>query len=247
MNSRKAATCLGLVTLIIILLCLLPESILARAGGGGGGGGFSGGGSGGGAGGSLIAILLAPFLFVYSLVMTILLAKKNTKSKALLSRLEALDSSWDMNKTKARIEMAFFKVQEAWTRRNQEVAKAYMSERLYNKHKTQTDQMLSQNRQNILEQINLTNAQIVEVADFKDDTKDRLWTFIRGSMIDYTIDTETGDILSGKSDTAESFQELWKFMKNDKNEWILDEIDQNIEFTDLMGFTSFSEELPKQA
>ncbi len=127
--------------------------------------------------------------------------------------------------------------------RNQEIAKEYMSERLYLKHKTQTDLQIKNNMQNILKKINLKKAQIVEVADYEDDSKDSIWVYIQGSMIDYTIDTKTNEIKSGDSDKVEDFSELWKFIKNSNNELVLDEIDQDVSISDLKNMKSFSEEV----
>jgi len=231
MNLKKYSSVLLLCVLAISIVYLMPENAFARAGGGGGGG----------KGGGIITIILLPFFIVYSAILTRLVRKKNQESKKLLAKIEALDNSWDLNRIKARIEIAFFKIQEAWMARDQDIAKDYMSERLYNKHKAQTDQMIKENRKNNLERINLTEAKVVEVVDYVDDSKDSLWVYIEGSMIDYIVNSETGEHISGEKDEAEDFSELWKFMKNNSNEWVLDEIDQSAGFFDLKGMNSYSQ------
>ena len=239
---------------LFILICLLPDSTFARAGGGSfSSGGFSSGGSysrgmgQGGSGGFFLVILLFPLLLIYLVITKRKLNKKTREGEDLMAQLEKRDTSWDLNKAKERIVLIYFKVQEAWTRRDQKIARPYVSDRLYTKHKIQTDQLIGQSRQNVLENVNLQKAQIVEVADFKDDTKDSLWVYIQGSMIDYTIDTNTGKRLFGNANVSESFRELWKFLKNDQGEWVLDEIDQDVEYSDLAGFKSHSEALPNRA
>lgn len=226
----------------LFLLGVFPEEAMARAGGGGGFGGFSSSRGGGGGRFSIWGILLAPFFMMYSGITTTMLVKKNKQCKGLIEQLAAHDASWDMSNIKSRVEVAFFKVQQAWMERDQEVARDYISERLYLKHKTQTDMMISQNRQNILEGINLEEAKIVEVADYKDDSRDRFWAHIKGRMVDYTIDTTSGELISGKKDTPEGFVELWKFIRGPEG-WVLDEIDQTVTMSDMKGFHSFSEEL----
>jgi len=219
---------------LISLLCFigfLPEEALARAGGGGGD-----------EGGGILGLILWPFFLIYSAIITYLVHKKNKQCKSLLAKLAKIDSYWDLDKIKSQIEKAFFKIQEAWMRRNQEIAKDYMSERLYTKHKLQTDQMLSEKRKNVLERINLKESKIVEVADFEDDSKDRIWVYIKGKMVDYIIDETTGKVVSGEKEKAENFSELWKFIRVPKG-WVLDEIDQKVQISDLKGFKSFSEEL----
>ncbi|MEY2509355.1 MAG: hypothetical protein QOE26_118 [Verrucomicrobiota bacterium] len=54
-------------------------------------------------------------------------------------------------------------------------------------------------------------------------------------MIDYTIDDTNNRLVSGDSTKAESFTELWKFVRIG-NTWVLDEIDQNVSSSDLKGF-----------
>jgi hypothetical protein len=54
-------------------------------------------------------------------------------------------------------------------------------------------------------------------------------------MIDYTIDDTNNRLVSGDSTKAESFTELWKFVRIG-NTWVLDEIDQNVSLSDLKGF-----------
>jgi hypothetical protein len=232
MNYRRPFSLLTILIILCAIIYLLPQDALARAGGGGGG-----------KGGGLLYIILLPFLIIYSAIITYLVNKKSRECKDLLQKISKLDNSWDMTKIKDRIEIAFFKIQEAWMARDQEIAREYMSDGLYNKHKAQTDQMLRENRKNVLERINLKEAQVVEVADFEGDTKDNIWVYIKGSMIDYISDSQTGELISGKKDDPDTFTELWKFIKNKNNKWVLDEIDQKVEISDLTGFKSYSHKI----
>jgi len=222
---------------LVVLICTLivsgvfPEEVLARAGGGGGG-----------KGGGILGIILAPFFMIYSAIVTHFLVKKNKKCRSLLEQIAGIDSSWELANIKARVEVSFFKVQEAWMKRDQEIAKDYVSERLYQKHKAQTDLLIAQNRKNMLENINLAETKVVEVVDYKDDSRDRFWVHIKGSMVDYTIDTNSGSVVSGDKSESEAFAELWKYVRGPKG-WVLDEIDQKVQIGDLTGFKSFSEEI----
>lgn len=214
----------------VLFFLLNPLELWARAGGGGGGSG----------GGGIVTIIVLPVVLIYTAILHYKLNKKNKEAKALLRKLSTSERLWDERVIKKRIEEVFFRVQQAWMERNQDLVKDCVSERLYQKHKIQTGQMLQNKRKNILEQINLIEAKVVEVLDFKDDTKDSLWIHISGSMIDYTIDERSHRIISGKKDKIETFEELWKFVRG-PTDWLLDEIDQKVSFSDLNGFSSFSE------
>jgi predicted lipid-binding transport protein (Tim44 family) len=235
MKKQKLFVIVLMPLFLIICLAIMPDEVLARAGGGGGGGK-----------GGIVTIILLPFIMIYSAIMTYMVKKKNEKCKSLLKQLSEYDSSWDIAKIKAQVETAFFTIQKAWMERDQNIAKEFMSERLYLKHKMQTDQMIANKRKNRLERINLKEAKIVEVADFEDDSKDRIWVFIHSSMVDYIIDEEKHKVISGDELAPEEFTELWKFVKNPQNRWVLDEIDQKVRIGDLTDFLSFSDELKIQ-
>jgi hypothetical protein len=228
MNTKKLFCAIS----IPFSTLLLPIEALARAGGGGGGG----------SGGSWIGIILLPFFLIYLAILHYKLRNKNKEARGLLEKLSKHEASWGIDFIKSGIEKVFFVVQKAWMERNQDIANNFISQRLYDKHKLQTDSMLKKGHKNILESINLIEARIVEVADYENDLKDRFWAYIKGSMIDYTIDEKTGELVSGEKNKIEEFTELWKFIRG-KGGWVLDEIDQKVGILDLGGFKSFSEEI----
>src|SRR5690606_29632871 len=61
-------------------------------------------------------------------------------------KIPALLFSWshvsDSRLTRERVEEVYFKIQEAWTSRDQSICRAYVTDRLFSKHKAQTDAML---------------------------------------------------------------------------------------------------------
>jgi hypothetical protein len=218
----------GALTALALFLWLgAVESAWARAGGGGGGSGRGG----------WVSIIALPFLIIYSAIVTHQVRKKSRACKELLARLEKLDPAWDIDAIRHRINEVFFKVQQAWMARDQNLAKDCMSDALFQNHKLQTDHLIEEHHKNMLENINLTQADIVDVEDFVDNRKDRFWAHIEGSMIDYTIDDTNNRVVSGDNTKAESFAELWKFVRVG-NTWVLDEIDQNVSLSDLKGFVA---------
>ena len=249
-NKRKVI----ILSFLVILVLVFTQLAFSRAGGGGSSSMGSGGGSSYGGSSSygsssdgdgalgILGLILLPFSLIYSAFSTVKYKKKNQEARELLARLSEKDSSWDLSRIKGDIEMAYFKVQEAWMERDQTIARDYMSERLFNKHKTQTDLMIKQHRKNILLNINLIESTIVQVVDYKNDSRDMMWVYINGSMIDYIINDQTKEILSGDPNAAEVFTELWRFVRGPKG-WVLDEIDQTVTQEDFQRMSSFSEEI----
>ena len=218
----------GIATL---LFALLPADLYARAGGGGGGGG------------GILGLILYPFLLIYIGILHFKISRKNQEADALIEKISVTDSGWRTESLKHRIEECYFKVQEAWMERNQDLARDYMSRGLYDKHKAQTDLMIKDHEKNILKEINLVQAKIVEAIDYKDNSKDLFWVYIRGSMIDYTVKDNTGEVIKGNPNEAEKFSELWKFIRDDNGRWVLDDIDQEVGLDDLSSFKSKSEQV----
>jgi predicted lipid-binding transport protein (Tim44 family) len=223
---------LSISFLFTLVMFLVVSDVFARAGGGGGSGG----------GGGIAYIILLPYLIVHSIIVTYLVVKKQKQCRNLMDKLKRLDSIWDADAVQRRIEETYFKVQDAWTNRDQTIAKDYMSGRLFTKHKMQTDQMLIDHKRNVLDRINLIESKIVEIADYKDETKDKIWVYIKQSMIDYMLNDETKSVASGDANKPEVSAELWKFIREEK-QWVLDEIDQNVTIQELNSLISTSEEI----
>jgi hypothetical protein len=226
-KSKNMAKSIYIFAFLAVLIVLTIDPAFARAGGG----------SGGGAG--LLTIILLPFLIIYSLIISGLVRRKNKEAKELAAKIEQYDPSWNMEKVNKIVEDTFYRVQDAWMQRNQDLAREYMSDSLYKQHKIQTDMMLKEHKENILLNIKLDNIKIVEIVDLKEDSRDFFWAYINGSMIDYIADDRSGAFISGdKSKT--SFQELWKFVRDPRGKWVLDRIDQHI-LGDLKKFKSLTE------
>ncbi|HEX3047846.1 MAG TPA: Tim44-like domain-containing protein [Bacillota bacterium] len=194
----------------------------------------------GGIASGLATFILVPFLLIYSAIITYLIYKKNNQAKELLQKIARIDNTWNPYFLKQNIEKAFFKIQEARMKRDLTMARDYVSATLYEKYKAETDRLIREHRKHILETVRLIETRIVQVADYTDDSKDMMWVHIKGSMIDYIVDDQTGEVVSGNTDQAETLTELWKFIRGPKG-WALDEIDPNVSISDFNKFYSFTE------
>ena len=205
---------------------------------------FARAGGGGGRGGTIhliLLLILLPLVAIYSAIVSYIVNKKHRRCRELLQRLEQSDASWDLGAIRRRVEKMYFKVQEAWMQRDQSIAREFMGDRLYEKHKMQTDLMRSEHRKNVLEEINLTQTKVVNVSHYVDDSKDCLWVYVEGAMIDYIVNDQTGERISGDSSRPEGFAELWKLVRG-KTGWVLDEIEQGTNIFAFFDFHPVSEE-----
>ena len=217
----------------------MTDFCFARAGGGGGLGG-GGGGAGGDIFTTILAFILAPFFLAYSIIVSLKLERRRNSVTKLTKQLEKTDRMWNYRKMIARVEITFFKVQEAWMERNQDLAKEFMSDRIYQKHRLQTDEMITNGTKNMLAKMNIEEKMIISVSDYNDNSEDSFSVYIKGSMVDYTIDDKTNALISGDNTNPEVFKEIWVFIR-EKNNWVLDDIDQNVSIGDINHSRAFTE------
>jgi predicted lipid-binding transport protein (Tim44 family) len=163
----------------------------------------------------------------------------------LTAELAKGDKIWNHRNMMATVEQVFFKVQKAWMERNQDLAMDVMSERIYQKHKLQTDEMIANGTKNVLAKMNLEAIMIISISDYIDNSQDTFSVFLKGSMIDYTIDDKTNAVISGDNSKPETFKEIWTFIR-DRQKWKLDEIDQDVSMGDIDRSKTFSEKLKKR-
>lgn len=212
---------------------------LRAGGGGGGGGGGSGGSSGGGTHHyhsrprSLLEqivsyILMLISLFLSAIIFRLKLSKYARNSKKLMRMLNNTDSAWKYKKVLSQVKQAFMSIQTSWSNLDMTPAKQYMTEELFESYQTKLAWMKIRKEKNILKHIKLIESVPVSVYDDKDDTKDFVWFYIRGRMVDYTINTETHEKVKGNT-FPENFAEYWKFTRNANGNWILAKILQENE------------------
>ena len=127
-----------------------------------------------------------------------------------LSKIKARDPNFDERAFLDRAQTAFFKIQQAWTQRNQDVARDVMSDALYERHKMQTDQLIANHQIDVLENIVIGHARIVAVQP--GETYDSITVAFTASMADYTVDEQSKRIVQGDR-SRRTFTEYWTFIR----------------------------------
>lgn len=215
-----------------------------RAGGGSSGGGGGGGGSSSGSSShssgrgrpmTLFDYILLPFvLFSSSIVFYIRLSRRARKAKQLMKQMTQSDSAWKFKEVSADVADAYMAIQEAWANMDMTPAKRYMSDELFDEFQTQLNWTKYKNKKHVMENIQLLKSLPVAVHDDRDNSRDYVWFYIKGKMVDYTIDTNTQLIVEGKT-MPSSFVEYWQFIRKD-GRWVLNKILQKDE-EDKIPFT----------
>ena len=239
-----------ILTIIILFSCVTIPVFALRAGGGssgGGGGGGSGGGSSGthhhssatngGAGDSLQQLVpFLGFLLIGSagvVAFRLRLSKYARSTKKLMKLLQKKDTAWKYKHIQKQVHRAYFAIQNAWTNSDMEPARQYMSDTLYQSFQTKLAWMKYKDQRNVLKHIRLLDAIPVSVHDDSNNALDFVWFYIKGRMVDYTIDTQTNERVEGSS-VPTSFCEYWQFTRTPENRWVLNEILQEDESDQIM-------------
>jgi predicted lipid-binding transport protein (Tim44 family) len=153
----------------------------------------------------------------------------------LMKQMAESDNAWLFSDIKNVVEECFYAVQNAWTNLNMAPAAPYMTENLMEEWQTKLNWMKHREERNVLENIQLLKALPVAVYDDTDNTKDQIWFYIKGKMVDYTINESTRAKISGSRSPA-SFVEYWQFVRRD-GQWVLNRVLQKNE----SGQIDFSE------
>jgi predicted lipid-binding transport protein (Tim44 family) len=127
-----------------------------------------------------------------------------------LAAIKLRDPNFDERAFLDRAQTAFFKLQQAWTARNQDLARDVMSDALYERHKMQTDQLIAAHQIDMLENIVIGSARVIDV--HPGVAFDSISVAFTASMTDYTIDEQTKQVVSGDR-YQQPFTEIWTFIR----------------------------------
>ena len=172
-------------------------------------------------------ILLTLAIFSSSILFYITLSKRSRKAKKLMKQMMQHDNAWKYNDILDTVNDCYFAVQTAWAAMDMSTASPYMSDELRESFQTKLNWMAYRHEKNVLENVQLLRALPVAVHDDPDNSHDYVWFYIKGSMVDYTIDTDTQATKSGHT-FATSFAEYWQFMRCEER-WVLHKILQKDE------------------
>ncbi len=103
----------------------------------------------------------------------------------------------------------------------------YLSKNLIQNWNSKLGWMEVNHEKPVQERVRFLNAAPVFAFDKEGEEHDRVIYLIHGRMIGYYINTDTGEVVRGKT-SPETFYEYWVFIRED-GRWVLDEIRQKDE------------------
>jgi hypothetical protein len=178
---------------------------------------------------------MIPLIFIGTIAAVIvgafvLKAYRVFKAKNLLARLWIIDNSWDADELKYMADNVRTRVLHALDNGNVDLVRGLMTERLYDRLKGKTAKQFGFRKADWLTTVISTSKNIIDVVDYKDDTRDRLGFHVSFFCL------SLGRGGSGLPD------EFWVFVRKDDG-WIVSDIDPNAGIRDLASCRAYSEAL----
>ena len=229
---------LSLMTVLVSAISSPTVNTFLRAGGGGGGGGGFGGRifrnrfRNNTPNGSPLALVFDIILYVFYVVIAVSsvvvfyfnFLKSYIQLRRFIKETAKSDNAWKYENILSDVKDAYYSVQNAWTNMDMSTAKDHMEESLLVDFQLKLDEMERLHERNVLEKIKLIKAVPVYVYDNENNENDFVWFYIKGSMIDYKINTDTQKKVSGTKHKVR-FVEYWKFVRRE-DKWVLSKIAQ---------------------
>jgi predicted lipid-binding transport protein (Tim44 family) len=145
--------------------------------------------------------------------------------QAGLGHIRRMDARFDEAAFRERCEDNFFKIQAGWMNRDVDVFAALLTPEMQNEFRKQLDGLKGQGRINRLENIAVRTVEITEA--WQETGQDYITVRFLASLLDYTVDERTGQVVEGSKTDPVKFEEYWTWTRPvGPNPWRLSAINQ---------------------
>jgi predicted lipid-binding transport protein (Tim44 family) len=146
-----------------------------------------------------------------------------------LRYISDMDPSFDESKFKELVEDIFFKIQGAWTKRDMNVVRDLLAPQMLNTFQNDVNNYIANKQFNRLENIAVRQVEIVDAT--QDQGEEYITIKFLASLLDYTTDEASGNVISGSSTDPVKFLEYWTFnRKVGSRNWVLAGITQERDY-----------------
>ena len=139
--------------------------------------------------------------------------------------LTLMDRSFDPDRFLKTAQDLFFKVQGAWNKQDTTVLSSLCGAELMQNWQQELSQQRARGQQNRMENIALQESEVSEA--WTENGADFITVRLHANLLDYTVDTKTGDVVSGSNSDPIKFEEYWTFTRPvGPNTWKLSAVQQ---------------------
>jgi predicted lipid-binding transport protein (Tim44 family) len=139
--------------------------------------------------------------------------------------LTMMDHSFEPNQFLKTAQDTFFKVQGAWNKQDSATLSRLCGTELMQTWEQELSQLRASGRQNRMENIALSSSEISEA--WTESGQDFITVRLQANLLDYTVDTKSGAVVSGSDSEPIHFEEYWTFSRPvGPNAWKLTAVQQ---------------------
>jgi predicted lipid-binding transport protein (Tim44 family) len=128
-----------------------------------------------------------------------------------LRHIRQMDSTFDPERFAATASERFRTIQTAWAARDMGVVRDLMTPDLYETMQKECDRLRAERRINRLEHLTVHTVQVTEA--WQETGQDFVTVHILASLLDYTIDETSHQVVAGSRDATVQFEEYWTFVR----------------------------------
>lgn len=143
-----------------------------------------------------------------------------------LGHIRQLDSTFDpVRFARDTASDVFFNVQAAWMARNMTSVRDVLTPELYEEFRKESERQRAEHRIDRLENIAVRSAEVTEA--WQESGRDFVTVRFLASLLDYTLDEVTNQVVAGSRTEPVKFEEYWTFVRSvGTNLWRLSAIQQ---------------------
>lgn len=142
-----------------------------------------------------------------------------------LTHIQQLDPFFTVDRFKDQVMDHFFKIQGAWMDRDMSSVRHLLTEEMYHLLQEDANKMRADGQINRLENMAVREVNLTEA--WQEAGQDFITVRIYATLLDYTVDERTGEVVSGSRTEPVKFEEYWTFTRPVGNHpWVLTAINQ---------------------
>ncbi len=139
--------------------------------------------------------------------------------------LTMMDRSFDPNQFLKTAQDTFFKVQGAWNKQDTATLNRLCGNELMQSWQEELSRLNARGQQNRMENIALSSSEITEA--WTESGQDFITVRLNANLLDYTVDRNSGAVVSGSDTEPIQFEEYWTFSRPvGPNAWKLTAVQQ---------------------
>jgi predicted lipid-binding transport protein (Tim44 family) len=128
-----------------------------------------------------------------------------------LRHIKQMDPSFDETQFPDQVLDFFFRVQGAWANRDMTPMKDELTDEMHQLLQEDAERLKTEGRINRMENIAVRSVDITEI--WQEAGMDYITVRVYANLLDYMVDDQTGEVVSGSKSEPVKFEEYWTFTR----------------------------------